>query len=170
MTPLDHDTAQRLSPRMRECLRLIYGRKTSKEIAAALGGLSESTVNGYIAQAVTLLAARNRRHAAELLHQYEAGHDEGGASLLTAPDKMPGQSIRVDPVDEPAASLPSRDRAADWRSLLPLRPTGAAHNDLGLLARIGWILGLAVLLAIGFGMLAIGLEVLSRLLTGGAGR
>ena len=61
---------KRLSPRQRECLRRVYLRSTSKEIATALD-LGPGTVDTYITGAISTLKARNRRHAAELLHAYE---------------------------------------------------------------------------------------------------
>src|SRR3546814_19088932 len=61
---------ERLSPRQRECLRRVYLRSTSKEIATALD-LGPGTVDTYITEAISTLKARNRRHAAELFHAYE---------------------------------------------------------------------------------------------------
>lgn len=52
-----------LTRRHRECLRGVKALKGSKEIAAELG-LGKSTVDIYLAEAVRLLGARNRREAA----------------------------------------------------------------------------------------------------------
>ncbi len=61
------DPATPLSPRQRECLRLVWSRRaTSKEIAAEIG-VSKSTVDAYIAEAVKALGARDRRQAAEMV-------------------------------------------------------------------------------------------------------
>ena len=56
-----------LSPRQRECVRLIWSRRaTWKEIAAELG-ISKSTVDKYIAEAIELTGARDRRQAAAMV-------------------------------------------------------------------------------------------------------
>lgn len=148
--------AARLSPRQRECLRLVYDRKTSKEIAIALG-LSPGTVHTYCAEAVATLGAQNRRHAAEILH----GVEHGGGSA--APSE-----VELDPAGVPSSTpaTPSGGHgnvAPDWRRLLPFRLPGAADNDLPIFARLLWIPVLAVLLAIGFGAIVSGLGILSDL-------
>lgn len=152
----------RLSPRQRECLRLYWTQQaTSKEIALALG-ISKGTVDGYFAGAVETLGARDRREAARLVF---------GAPPLTPPARATGDQPQADHPRDEATPTPPAESGADptgvpialpWRSLLPLR-TGA-HNDLSILARLFWLVGLAVLLAIGFGALANGAGVLSNLL------
>ena len=150
------DAVARLSPRQKECLRIVYRRRTSKEIAAELG-LSPGTVDTYCAEAVATLDARNRREAAEILHLSESG----------AGDQTPSKvEPRPSGVTEAPSILPPighGNSPADWRQLLPFRRKGAAHNDLPILARLGWIPGLAILAAIAFGMLASGLQVISAL-------
>lgn len=135
-----------MAPRQIECLRLVYERRTSKEIAAEIG-LSAATVDSYITDAVALLGARNRRHAAELLHR------------TAPPEKFGSQSPRDDedpvPIQEPARP-PFR-----WTDWLPFRQPGAFGNDLHPAIRILFIPILAVLLATGFGMLAVGARVVS---------
>lgn len=142
--------AEKLSPRQRQCLRLAYDRQTSKEIAAALG-LSVGTVNTYITEAIGILQARNRRHAAELLH---AAEDEN-----LPPDKVQlhSEGVSVSPALPPVIGASS----GDWRRLFPIRSKGAIGNDLGIFLRLCWpVLG-GVIIAIGFGMLAVGMRVLS---------
>ena len=78
------DPAAKLSPRQRECLRLVWARHTSKEIAAELG-ISASTVDGYIKEAIEALGARDRRHAAAIAF--------GGAD--TPPDNLGAEFPRV---------------------------------------------------------------------------
>ena len=71
---------ERLSPRQRECLRLAYQRRTTKEIARELG-IRPGTVATYCSEAIAILGADNRRHAAELLHGLErAPQIQGGNS------------------------------------------------------------------------------------------
>lgn len=48
--------------------------------------------------------------------------------------------------------------------LLPIRRTGQRTNDLPVVARLLWIPAIAVILAVGFGMLASGLTVLAALI------
>lgn len=149
------DPFRRLTPRHKQCLRLTYERRVTKEIAAELD-LSVGTVNTYCTEAIALLGARNRREAAEMLHAYENGRDP-------APLKVELHSEGVPSHAETAPTLAS-EMAADWRSLLPLRRKGSPDNDLGILLRLAWIPLLALAFAIGFGMLAIGLGVLSDII------
>ncbi|MBB6503185.1 DNA-binding CsgD family transcriptional regulator [Sphingomonas endophytica] len=147
------DNVRRLSERQKQCLRLIFDRKTSKEIASALG-LSAGTVNTYISEAITTLGAGNRRHAAELLHNYE--------SKASHPDKVQLHFIGV---SEAASSSESPvDSSSQYRRLLPLRQSGASGNDLSIFCRLFWPLGIAILCAIAFGMLAVGIRIFSDLL------
>lgn len=125
----------KLSPRQRECLRLHWAeRLTSKEIGQRLG-IAPSTVDGYFAEAVHTMEAKDRREAALL-------------AFGETPVASGGQPARVSPPDDQG-----------WR--VPFR-TGV-HNDLSILARLLWILLLAVGCAIGFGALAGGVHVLSDL-------
>ena len=149
---VDQDSSfERLSPRMRECLRLVYRRRTTKEIAAALV-LSPGTVDGYVAEAVRLLGARNRVDAAERLHAWEAVPPSDSAPQSTG--------VVAVPLDQPVAS----DSGAGRRTPLPIRQQGATGNDLSILQRLGWILFITFGLAIGFGAVANGLRVVSDLL------
>lgn len=151
---------ERLSPRMRDCLRLVYDRKTTKQIAAVLG-LSQGTVDGYVAEAVRLLGARNRVDAAERLH----AHENPPISSPCIPDP---QSPRVAPRNE-NGGWPEGSSEAPRRLPLPIRLQGATDNDLTVLQRIAWIFIIAFGLAIGFGAVASGLHVVSDLVRGIAG-
>jgi DNA-binding CsgD family transcriptional regulator len=137
---------RRLAPRQIECLRLVYERRTSKEIASEIG-LSATTVDSYITEAVTLLRARNRRHAAELLHSVAPPEKLGSRS--------PGDERTPLPIQAPAR------RPLRWSDWLPLRQPGASGNDFEPIVRILIIPFLAIFFAIGFGMLAVGARVLS---------
>lgn len=131
----------------------------TKEIAAELG-IAPSTIDSYVAEAVRILGARDRRDAAAQLDRYEA---ESSAEK-SAPDKSGGTFPRV---AQPRAAEPVQrqpDTTTDWRSYLPIRPKGARHNDLNIALRIGWIVGLAVLMLMAFGQLSSGLKVASDLL------
>jgi DNA-binding CsgD family transcriptional regulator len=87
------DPATKLSPRQRECLRMVWHRHTSKEIAAELG-ISSSTVDGYIKEAMEILGARDRRHAAAIAF---------GPGAEPAPDNSGDEFSRVSP--EPSAPI-----------------------------------------------------------------
>ena len=124
------EAAAQLSPRQRDCLRLVWERQaTSKEIARDLG-ISKHTVDGYIAEAVELLGARDRRDAAAIafghLPRTASGDDRlGGAAADSDGASMPAST------NPPALPLP-------WRSRH--RP----HNSLTLAQTIGWIAIIAV--------------------------
>ena len=139
----------RLSPRMRECLRLAYNRKTYKQIANELG-VEEGTVKGYMAEAIRLLGARGKFDAAEALHAHEE----------TAPSRVqePSGGVVSPPPSDPTDPRPIPPW---WRVPLPFRPSGATSNDLTVIQRLVWIPGIALVAAIGFGMLAAGLHFLS---------
>lgn len=145
--------AKRLSPRHRQCLALVHKLRTSKDIAAELG-LAVGTFNSYIAEAVTLLGARNRRHAAELLFSTEAA-----APPEKVQPELTGVASQAASASQPESGLQSGDLLV----LLPFRSSGAKRNAFKPVRRLFWILQIVLALAISFGMLLIGLEALSRL-------
>jgi len=179
----------RLTRRHRECLRGVRELKGSKEIADELG-IEKSTVDKYLTEAVKVLGARNRRDAALRL----AAHEDAAAADTpdpanpqnsvpfapeTTPDKMGGDSARLsDPaiglplpvvpddtiVRAPGVSgeLPSRHGFPEIR--LPVRRKGQRGNDLSVGDRLIWIPVIAISLAIGFGMLMTGLQVLTGII------
>jgi DNA-binding CsgD family transcriptional regulator len=151
-----------LSPRERECLRLVAQFKTSKEIERELG-IAKSTIDGYLAEAVRKLGARDRRHAALLL----AAHEDRSPQAQSGPD--PAR------VAVPVAAVPAPDPPggrSEWRSVLPVRRKGARHNPLSPQQRALWIVLLAAGIMISFGMLVSGLAALTEVLkaTGLLGR
>lgn len=145
----------RLSPRQAECLRLVYRRKSTKEIAAELN-LAVGTVNTYLTEATQLLGARNRRDASEIFAAMEAA---------AGPDKVQPHYEGVSPDAQPLPDTPPVS-TTQWRRLLPLRMEGVAGNELDLVTRLAWILALAIAVAIGFGMLSVGLRVFTDLVRG----
>lgn len=153
----DHDRTAALAlltPRERECLRLVYERRTTKEIARDLA-LSPGTVFRYIKDAQTKLDAPNRRVAAEMVHHFEA--------VGRPPMEMGGSGDWVEPSGEPAPSE-GHSLLPETTSWLPIRKRGSQHNDLSPSTRIAWVFAIAFALAIGFGMLATGAHVVSILL------
>lgn len=115
-----------LSARQQDCLRLVWERQaTSKEIAVELG-ISKRTVDGYIADAVEALGARDRRDAAAIAF----GHSPRIVSR--------GDQIRVaDPIAEPPSMPPSTKASRPWRS-------GGRRNAMTLAQTLGWIVAIAV--------------------------
>lgn len=117
------------------------------------------TVSTYCTEAIAILGARNRRAAAEILHEAESadpagtGPQSGG---LTKP-------VSSDPSDEPIW------REHLWWGALSVRNRGA-DNELGIATRLAWTLGLAIALAIGFGALASGVRTVGDIVTAGVRR
>lgn len=174
-----------LTRRHRECLRGVKALKGSKEIAAELG-LGKSTVDSYLAEAVRLLGARNRREAALALAEHEAGFapesdaDENDQVIEiegeSHPDKIIPDSTGLVP---PAAAMPETMAPdgstvggamqgghvhASPRLFFPIRRPGQLRNDMGVTERLLWVPTIAIALAIGFGMLATGLDVMTRVI------
>ncbi|MCU6454787.1 helix-turn-helix transcriptional regulator [Sphingomonas sp. A2-49] len=178
--PAPQTRFDRLSPRHRDCLRGVRDLKGSKEIADALR-IEKSTVDGYLTDAVKILGARNRRDAALQWAAHEAGPSPASHSETTipAPDKIGGHSARlVQPAlalpsavspDEGivgasvvSGAVPSRRPAPELR--LPFRRKGQRDNDLSVGDRLIWIQVIALGIAVGFGMLMSGLQVLTGLI------
>jgi len=67
---MEPDRFDKLTPRQRDCLRLLAAPMRPKEIATSLN-LSVRTVEGYIAEAVQRLGAQSALHAARLLAEHE---------------------------------------------------------------------------------------------------
>lgn len=142
-----------LSRRQQQCLRLVRDGMTTKEIAAAIG-LSPSTVDSYIADAVKAVGASDRRAAARAFVDRDAIPEQSG----------PGFPRLVE--DAPLAPTPaaSEERPpAGWQ--LPLRRNGLVPGDVSKGRRLVWIVAIPVALSVGFGMLMTGLDVLGRVVT-----
>ena len=69
---MDDSAFASLTPRERDCLRGVRALKGSGEIARELG-IATGTVDAYLATAKTKLGARDRKHAALLFAEHEAG-------------------------------------------------------------------------------------------------
>lgn len=173
------DRVAQLTEKQRECLRLVWRHRESKEIARDLG-ISPHSVDGRIKTAMRTLGVDDRYEAARLLALSES-HRSGAHATDQPPVYHPS-----DVPDRPlfASSLPSLN--ADERSAGPLvleeaqaayhlspipgpmfappLPTkGRPRNDLSASIRLFWVVLVAIGAAIAFGMLAAGLEALSRL-------
>ncbi len=149
----------RLSPRQRDCLRLVWSRRaTSKEIGAELG-ISKSTVDAYIAQAVELLGARDRRHAAAIVFG-ETPIAEGRDEIVPVeapPAEYQYDSARVsDPAPVPLPRNPSIEGVPFWPALggerrLNSLTLGQTLGRIGLIA-VASLAALALAMALGSGL------------------
>ncbi|TCP66296.1 sigma factor-like helix-turn-helix DNA-binding protein [Sphingomonas sp. PP-CE-1G-424] len=119
-----------LSPRQRDCLQLVWERQaTSKEIAAELG-ISKSTVDGYIAEAVEALGARDRRAAAALAFGQTPRAASGGHMTRV---------VEVQNVVTPDASS-----TEGFLASRPWRSRSRPRNTLSLAQTLGWIAIIAI--------------------------
>lgn len=165
---MDDARFSRLSNRQRDVLRGVAALKRTKQIAVELG-IAPGTVDGYIAEAVRALGATDRGEAARGLLRYEAAAPgKSGVQSSWVGGVADTGAGRPPPVAEP--ETPSRigqdaevARPLSWMPL-PIRRKGQRGNDLSVGARLLWIPAIALILAIGFGMLANGLKVLADLI------
>jgi DNA-binding CsgD family transcriptional regulator len=139
--PMPPPALDQLTEAQRECLRLVYTRHNSKEIAEIVG-VSPSAVDKRIERAVQLLGVPTRFAAARLLADAEG---------RSAYERTPS-----DPFDlhESETSAPFHAPDGPWwfvHRLLGLSPDGRSEgqvrNPLGRLQRLGLIVGLAFLIA-----------------------
>lgn len=107
------DPFAQLSPRQRDCLRLVAELKDSQQIGFELG-ISPRTVDGYLRDAAMLLGAHNRRHAATLLRAHEAS---------APPEKSPAQFPRLEPApaDERAMEVQFSEGVSEERTISAFR-------------------------------------------------
>lgn len=140
MTP-----SESLTPRQVECLRLVWERRTSKEIAAELG-LSKGTVDTYIFEAVAVLGARNRREAAAML--FDAAPDATPRSPASGtPEKSPLTKFNLNSagVSPPLADAPPA--APSTKVSAPIRPWATDDRPLNLMPLwqiLGWMVAIAI--------------------------
>jgi DNA-binding CsgD family transcriptional regulator len=138
------DRFDRLTPRQRECLRLVHAGNRSKEIARLLG-ISSDRVDEIVKDAMQRTGLNPRNLAARLFVEHEAASAHPPSS--GAPPSGGAIDDRLRP-DRPADTSPAtkvvewvaeaKDRQApflsdpDWLSALPLPlPTsGRTRNDL----------------------------------------
>lgn len=146
-----------LSPRERDCLRLVGQARSSKEIAIELG-LSPFTVDEYVRSAVAKLGARNRREAARLI--------KAETDAMFSPEKLGDEPARLaEPDPSPAAMEPAGRKGGPTRRL-PFLRQGRRYNDLGWRDRLLWIVVGAVAIIFLFSQLANGMQVIESMFRG----
>jgi DNA-binding CsgD family transcriptional regulator len=133
----------RLTDKQRECLRLVYAHMSSKEIAKQLG-VEPGTVDQYVKAAMRILGTPDRRSAARML----AGQENAGA--------LPALAMREEQ-DAYAAMPPNRE------PLLPLPLEGLRPTRVGCGKRLGWIVMIAIGIAVVFLALLATSEAFERL-------
>lgn len=164
---------ERLTPRQRECLRLVRDLQSTKQIAATLG-IRPGTVNGYLDDAVAVLGAQDRRNAALEFANYERldpekfggdsnrfEHDSSGDPTFGA--GRVGQAATQNRVQEervPFEVIP--ERSVPRQSQLPWSQ-GGSRNELTLSQRAFWVIAIALAIMMVFGSFIAAFEGISRI-------
>ena len=161
------EMVDRLTPRQRECLRLVAQGYVTKEIARRLA-ISDLRAAKDIDAAMKKLGVSRRIEAARML----ADHEQRGVNIIPgAPPPLAGEadgepfgagSRGGDPVQvfrEERAAYEGSQAPPDlgW----PLRRRGSTGNTLNLWQRVIWIVLLCAAALIAFGTLASGIGSLS---------
>lgn len=158
---------ERLTPRERECLRLVARGYGTKGIALQLN-LSTAHVAKVIHAANRKLHVSSRMDAARLLAQHEGGEVFViGGMANPLPAEPPAQPLPVANEEGRQPAILREDRSAfgagDPTVDLgqPFRRRGGRHNDLNSWQRAIWIAVAAAVGLLGVGVLAAGLAALS---------
>ncbi len=145
---MDAEQITRLTDSQRAYLRLVLEHRSSKEIAQQFG-ISAHTVDKRIKEAMRILGVSTRIEAARIL---QASGEPGAVPRASRDD-----------VGE-RASIPEANRSHDRRLPLPFPTSARPENNLTLLQRAGWMIGLIIGLALATGILLSGLTALSALI------
>lgn len=171
------DQIDRLTESQRSYLRLVFEHKSSKEIAQQLG-ISAHTVDKRIKEAMRVLGVNSRIEAARILvatPPFEMDQPLGPQSPdLVFPPTSPtlvARTVGGDGGDDSAIAATGRqdDSAsrpgapASRRFPLPFPTAHRPENNLSILQRIGWTLGLIIGLAVATGILLSGLTAVGTL-------
>lgn len=137
------DPISQLTPRERDCLRLVAQGNSSKEIAVELGGISPIVVDNYLKSATGKLGVRSRRDAARMLQTAEI-------NSLTPIQKL---DVQTPALAKPQPIRPfegPRRIETEPRFYIPVLRQGKRFNDLGPAARLGFIglIAIATMLAL----------------------
>jgi DNA-binding CsgD family transcriptional regulator len=171
------DRIQRLTDKQRECLRLVYRHMETKEIARDLG-LSPDGVTQRIKSAMKTLGVDRRRDAARILAEAEglapyprqvysprdiASNPEPAMIALPTEGEQHRSRFEGQGVMEEQAVFTVMSPAWPRGFQVPLPFGGSRPSDLSWLRRLGWIIGIMLVIALVFGMFLAGLESLSRM-------
>ncbi len=158
------DRAGRLTPRERECLRLVDQHLSSKVIARRLG-LSRHTVDDHVDKARRKLGAGDRFEAARLLAGIErtppnaSGPDANGMAEPPPADLWSGH-------DNPPSARSDHDAgrwspgSSETAGPSPVVRRPVRRNTLSVPARLAAILAIAAVAALAFGALLAGARAL----------
>jgi DNA-binding CsgD family transcriptional regulator len=134
-----HDDS--LTGRQKECLLLLKGGLTSKQIARELK-ISPRTVDQHIAVALENLGVKNRLQAISRLHDMEGleSPDSGAATPTSKPDDI----ARTDEFHAVRRETPPVERGPMPNKTLPIfPPIGGSPNTASVDGRIAWMIRLA---------------------------
>lgn len=162
---------EKLTPRERDCLRLVLPLQESKRIAPELG-LTAGTVDQYLKSAARKLGVSGRREAAELLRAHDEGllqNSEFRPSPVAEPVEPAGNDGAADEaatghiseLHEARAAFMLGPQRGDWATtLLTGRAAGGNLNELSTTQRLLTMAKWTVLSLLGFGIAASGTKAL----------
>jgi DNA-binding CsgD family transcriptional regulator len=151
----DNMSVEKLSPREKECLRLMLQAMRPKDIARATG-LSLHTVNGHLKSARRKLGTNDSLTAARIFGAHESPQKIGGASVSGSPP--PPQ-----PVEGDCTETTTEAGIRSPRSTYPFSTRERPRNSLSVRWRLLWPILLLGFVALGAGMLVSGAASLSML-------
>ncbi len=172
----DKHSIDQLSAGQRDCLRLVYQHKSSKEIARELE-ISPHTVDQRLRVAMRKLGVENRKKAALM---FATASDETAYQSLryqspqiAAAIPAPHDRVRNDRANDSGAKIEHVLRehqqpfavfsdAKASGSKISLPSLGGRGNDLTILEKLAWIAGISFAAALSYGAIISGLEALSR--------
>jgi DNA-binding CsgD family transcriptional regulator len=172
---MDAERLNKLNEAQRICLRMVFMHMSSKDIARELG-ISPHTVDQRLKAAIQILGVDSRVEAARLL-----ARAEGGATyqplVYQSPDiaevasQAPIHSLVDREGNQGQSDHAMRENQAAFRMALsqprpalPLPLARGDRNDLTTGQRLGWIVAIAIAVALSFGAILAGLDALSRLI------
>ena len=174
---MTRERVARLTEGQREVLRRVNRHMQTKEIARELE-ISPDGVTQRVKAAMRILGVNSRRDAARMLADIE-GQDLYPPQVYPprdiafeahpatfAPSTESGREqapVMVGAMREEQAAFQVVPQAPAKRFRFPLPSREGMPSDLNALQRLGWIMGLMLLIAFAFGVFLAGMEALSRL-------
>lgn len=177
---MNADQIAKLTDSQRAYLRLVLAHRSSKEIAQTFG-ISAHTVDKRIKEAMRILGVSSRIEAARILASSEPDHPGRGLGPQAPdlaeteefqPSLVPGDKGSGSGSGTTASAITLREDLADYGASyqedrgfpLPFPTQMRPNNNLSILQRTGWMIGLIIGLALATGILLSGLTALSTLL------